>query len=150
MTTPLSTTRILPVIQHPLHVHRRCSFSPIFFLATNRTAQLSIPGFVQLVKPRNDRESAPATTPTREAVINPSEPAAGVYCYCVITNITYTLTHITALLSLAHHKSYLKQLVHCINKHKGHSVSTQPILAKVPRCPSPILPKKFLKLLWLV
>ena len=33
---------------------------------------------------------------------------------------------------------------------KGHSVSTQPILAKVPRCPSPILPKKFLKLLWLV
>ena len=29
----------------------------------------------------------------------------------------------------------------------GHSVSTQPM---APRCPSPILPKKFLKLLWLV
>ena len=29
----------------------------------------------------------------------------------------------------------------------GHSVSTQPILTKVPRCPSPILTKKFLKLL---
>ena len=28
----------------------------------------------------------------------------------------------------------------------GHSVSTQPIFAKVPRCPSPMLPKKFLKL----
>ena len=35
-------------------------------------------------------------------------------------------------------------------RHLGHSVSTQPIFAKVPRCPSPILPKKFLKLLWLV
>ena len=28
-----------------------------------------------------------------------------------------------------------------------HSVSTQPM---APRCPSPILPKKLLKLLWLV
>ena len=35
-------------------------------------------------------------------------------------------------------------------RSEGHSVSTQPIFAKVPRCPSPILPKKFLKLLWLV
>ena len=41
------------------------------------------------------------------------------------------------------------QRVHGIGL-QGHSVSTQPILTKVPRCPSPILPKKFLKLLWLV
>ena len=33
-----------------------------------------------------------------------------------------------------------------INCELGHSVSTQPM---APRCPSPILPKKFLKLLWL-
>ena len=39
--------------------------------------------------------------------------------------------------------------LHCVSQ-VGHSVSTQPIFAKVPRCPSPILPKKFLKLLWLV
>ena len=122
MTTPLSVTCILPVIQHPPHVHPSCSFRPIFFLATNRTAQLSIPvhrqGFIQLVKARIDsyypRESAPATTPTHEAAINPSP---GSYCYCVITNITYT--HITALLeSGSHHKSCLKQLVSRVNKHK--------------------------------
>ena len=53
---------------------------------------------------------------------------------------------------------FSKELSHKINcpvrddifRTVGHSVSTQPILAKVPRCPSPILPKKFLKLLWLV
>ena len=51
-------------------------------------------------------------------------------------------------------RSMIVGLIDYINSEemllKGHSVSTQPIFAKVPRCPSPILPKKFLKLLWLV
>ena len=44
-------------------------------------------------------------------------------------------------------KSNGAEAKHVANMTQGHSVSTQPM---APRCPSPILPKKFLKLLWLV